>query len=220
MPLDEQRVGLEVNAVADAGVALWRINRHVADTHLRSHLLVHAAAVGDERGLVLVAGRSHAGKSTLASTLVQRGFAYVTDELVMVDPQTHELVAYRKPLSIRQPAWHTLPAAIDRSQAAHRTLLVDPGDLGDVHDGTSDAQVRAVVLAQWDEDDGALDLRPLSAGEALHGAASNLANLRDLGGQGLVDLARWIDGAPGYALRFNDSAVATDSLVGALDDAG
>ncbi len=72
------------------------------------HLRLHAGAV--ERGgrIVLVVGESGRGKSTLTVALVQRGFAYVTDEVAIVDPETHEVRPYPKALDLDTTALELL----------------------------------------------------------------------------------------------------------------
>ena len=64
---------------------LWEISRLMFErTGERVH--IHGAAlVRDERAVVL-AGRSHAGKSTLAAWLTFRGWGFLTDEAALVDP--------------------------------------------------------------------------------------------------------------------------------------
>lgn len=50
-------------------------------------LTLHAGAVVDARGIaIVVAGRSGAGKSTLVRALLQRGFAYLSEECVSLRP--------------------------------------------------------------------------------------------------------------------------------------
>lgn len=47
--------------------------------------LVHAGAVGDERGGVLLAGRGGSGKTTVALAALDEGFRYVSDDYVLFD---------------------------------------------------------------------------------------------------------------------------------------
>lgn len=62
-------------------------------------LLLHAAAVElPGTGVVLLVGRSGAGKSTAAETLAREG-VYLTDELTILDPGDLTLSAYPKPVS-------------------------------------------------------------------------------------------------------------------------
>jgi hypothetical protein len=51
--------------------------------------LLHAGAVADERGAVLLAGDSGAGKTTLTLAMTAAGMRYLSDELVAIDTDLH-----------------------------------------------------------------------------------------------------------------------------------
>lgn len=112
--------------------------------HVPDLLALHAGAVapGDD-GVVVIAGDSGAGKSTLTAAMVQRGWAYLSDEAVGVRPGPLTAVAYPKPLALAAGARralglppgpsHTSVSELDRSTRA----AAGPG---------VDRPVRAVVL--------------------------------------------------------------------------
>ena len=56
-------------------------------SHGRSDWLavLHAAAVGDARGVIVLPGQNGAGKSTLTAALVARGYGYFSDDCVPID---------------------------------------------------------------------------------------------------------------------------------------
>jgi hypothetical protein len=62
--------------------------------------LAHAAAVGDERGAVLLAGRGGSGKTTTALACIDAGMKYAGDNYVLVtadpEPVVHSLYATAK----------------------------------------------------------------------------------------------------------------------------
>lgn len=68
-------------------------------------LFLHAAVVELGRVAHVLAGKSGAGKSTLTWSLVQSGFAYVSDELAPIDRDTGRVYAYPHALCLkREPA--------------------------------------------------------------------------------------------------------------------
>ena len=73
-----------------SGYALAGLNRLAARTRPDRHLLVHAGAVERDGRVAIVTGISGRGKTTLTAALVRRGYGYVTDELVVVDPANRE----------------------------------------------------------------------------------------------------------------------------------
>ena len=67
----------------------------------RAHgLRFHAGAVECDGDVVIVLGQSGRGKSTLTAALVQAGWSYVTDELVVVEPATHWVHTYARPVEL------------------------------------------------------------------------------------------------------------------------
>ncbi len=105
---------------------------------------VHAGAVERDGRVIVVAGDSGRGKSTLVAALVQRGFAYVTDEVVAFDPETLAVLPYPKALDLDGPARTRLGlAAADHDapapSAAEVHLAVKervaPSRLGTVSEG-------------------------------------------------------------------------------------
>jgi hypothetical protein len=65
-------------------------------------LFMHAAAFSWGAGVVLVPGRSHSGKSTLAAEAVRAGARYFSDEFAVVD-DAGLVHPYPRPLSLREP---------------------------------------------------------------------------------------------------------------------
>lgn len=57
---------------------------------------IHCSCVADDRGAVLVSGRSGSGKSTVTTQLLKEGYTLVADDMVVVDMGT-EKMAYALP---------------------------------------------------------------------------------------------------------------------------
>ena len=64
---------------------------------------MHASAAALDDAAVVMPGAMGAGKSTLVAGLMTRGFAYLTDEVVALDPSSGAVVPYPKPLSLGTP---------------------------------------------------------------------------------------------------------------------
>lgn len=108
-----QRPPVSFASAAEAVAYLeYRMTDAVLAT-LSDHLLVHAAAVATgDAGLVLPGG-SGAGKSTLVAALALAGFAYLSDELAIIDRQTCALQPFPKPIRLREGGWQALAATGD-----------------------------------------------------------------------------------------------------------
>jgi hypothetical protein len=70
---------------------------------------VHAGAVADDRGTVVVAGRSGQGKTTLVLGLLSRKFRLLSDELALFDPPGGRILAYRRSVHVRPGTIALLP---------------------------------------------------------------------------------------------------------------
>lgn len=60
----------------------------------RGQLAIHCSAVADERGAVLIAGESGAGKSTITTMLLEQGYELMADDMAVVEPRTDRTFVY------------------------------------------------------------------------------------------------------------------------------
>ena len=81
-----------------AGTLLSAVNIGVLDR--TQHLAVHSGVVGVKAGAVAFPGSSGAGKSTLTAACVLRGFTYVSDEALCLDPGTELVQPFLRPLAL------------------------------------------------------------------------------------------------------------------------
>lgn len=133
----------------------------VADVSPR-RVFVHAGVAGWKGKVILIPGRSHAGKSTLTAALIRAGASYYSDEFAVID-QDGLVYPYARPLQIRRP------------QDAHQ-LRIPVERLGGVA-GHVPLPVGLIVLSQFEQ--GAVwRPRHLSPGEALLGILGNTVSAR------------------------------------------
>jgi hypothetical protein len=84
----------------------------VVESRLARYVSLHAAAVARDGRLVLFAGPSGAGKTTLTLALLGAGWSYLTDDLAPVDRATGEVEPFPKPLGVKDPGrWDALAHA-------------------------------------------------------------------------------------------------------------
>ena len=87
----------------------------------RQMLFVHAGVVGWRGMAIVIAGRSHTGKSTLVAELVRRGAVYYSDEFAVLDDMGM-VHPYRRPLVLRG---ETRPPPDLRLMRAESTAVAD-----------------------------------------------------------------------------------------------
>lgn len=73
---------------------------------------VHAAAVCDNHGCLLLPATSGSGKSTLTAALINEGFVCVTDELAFITPDTHLVRPIPVSVGLKRGSWTILGALL------------------------------------------------------------------------------------------------------------
>lgn len=127
---------------SDAFDVTFTLLNDIAINDSPGHLVLHAGAVERDDSIVVVAGPSGRGKSTLTAALVQRGFAYLTDEVVAVDPETLGVLPYPKPFDLDRSSAGLLGIDPGRADGAKGKVAIE--QLGEVATGAG--RVRLMVL--------------------------------------------------------------------------
>jgi hypothetical protein len=102
----------------------------IVEARLAGYVTLHAAAVARDDRLLLLAGESGAGKTTLTLALLRDGWTYLSDDVAPIDVSTGEVAPFPKPLGVKEPsAWEGVAAAFRDLPAAPRPVrgfLVPP----------------------------------------------------------------------------------------------
>lgn len=132
-------------------------------------LRFHAGAVEVDGRVVLVLGRSGAGKSSLTAALVQRGGAYLTDELVALRSDTLRVDSYPRPLDLDGVSRRALGLGDADLDVARPKGKVIAATLGGVSRGGRVALVVLVTGARGPDAVTVTRVRPAEAVMALIG---------------------------------------------------
>lgn len=103
---------------------------HAPDPSIR----LHAGVVERDGDVIVVAGVSGRGKSTLVGALVGSGYAYLSDEMARIDPHTFAVHPYPKSLDLDGTALSLLGIAQPEPLGLDK-FPIDPTTLGAVSDG-------------------------------------------------------------------------------------
>jgi hypothetical protein len=122
-------------------VTLRDLNR-LATTRTSGSVLLHAGAVEFDGRVVVVTGESGRGKSTLTAALVRAGGAYLTDELVIIDPGDLRVRPYPKPLDLDPTSLELLGLPPDDGFVVAKRHVA-PVELGEISGG---GRLAGVVL--------------------------------------------------------------------------
>ncbi len=194
---------------------MWSVNRGAVATE--GLLLVHAAvAVRDGMGVVLPAAME-AGKTTLVTALVQRGFDYLSDEIAAYDPGTGRLLPYPKPLSIDQGSWHLFPnlaPPAPMKRFFERQWQVAPSAV------RADAVARwatpAVIISPSYSPGATAELTDVPRVEMLQQLAEQTFGFLRRPQRSLEGLVGLVDGRPSYRLRVDDLDSACAAIAAVL----
>lgn len=189
-----------------------------AEINAGDYLLgIHAGAVGDGEGCLLMPGSSGSGKSTLTAVLCRAGYSYFTDELALLEESTFAVRAIPLGLCIKDTAWDLMTkyypqlpdmAVHHRGDGKIVRYLTPPCDSeGPV--GAS-SPVRHIIFPKYDAS-APTGLSPLGKGATLQRLLRECVSLPvRLNKRRIAELLTWIELVPGCELRFSslDQAVS------------
>lgn len=216
--VDGDHVIRRSSAPAAVAMMLWKLNQ-LAVAGTPDCVALHAGAVGDERGLVVMPGRSNAGKSTLVTGLVEAGLGYVTDEATLIRPDSLAVVPYPKAIALDPGSFavfpHLRPAvaasfAADRSRKWH----LEPAAVGSVG---AEGPISLLVFPTYRSETPTTTAR-MTAREVLDQLLVNSFPFDATGPIGFEALVRLADTVPGYRLLAGSLAEGVAAVNSLLDE--
>ena len=177
----------------------------------RRHLLLHAGAVERNGRVVILTGESGSGKSTLSALLGEHGWRLLSDEFVLIEPDTGLVRAFPRAISLKNEAI----AEMER-------VVADPNRFGPLLRATPKGDLRHLrpapdAIARMDERASpALILFPTfghaSQAEGIGQAelfallTQGSTNYAALGERGFAAMSRLATTVPGVRFAYPDSA--------------
>lgn len=178
--------------------------------HDAGYMLMQAGAVAIDGAGVLIPGSSRAGKSSLTMSLLLRGGGYLSDEVGVVTKDTHEILAFPKPLSSRDP--HMFPEVTSWFGPEEHELGAENDGwvpvwfthADDVRPGAISDPVRAShIIFPEPAFGGRPVLEPISESEALKRLHRSTVNFKIVGREALHALGSIAREARAYRLMRN-----------------
>ena len=203
---DDEAVYEGRSAGEAADILLAETSRCLAENN-RDGLVLHAAAVGWKGRCLLLPGKTGAGKTTLTAWLVNRGFSYLTDELVYIARDSTRVHALTRPLHVKAGGMAALQRLGLGEQASKMVAgpgatLVPPGALAEAT-GPTTPPVAAIVFPHH-RYGARLRVTPLSSGQTGLALMTCLVNARNLPANGLSQVADLAKLAPGCQVRYSE----------------
>ncbi|TCQ09503.1 MULTISPECIES: HprK-related kinase A [Sphingomonas] len=182
----------------------------------RRYLLLHASAVERDGRALLMTGVSGAGKSTLATLLAAKGWRFMGDEFVLLDPATGLVHAFPRLISLKNEG-------IAAAQAAWPDTRMGPllraTPKGDIRHMVPDARAIAamdvparpalLVFPRYGFDPETRSVQPGEAFVRMTQASTNYVALGEAGFRGLTGL---IADVPAIAVDYPDGPRAIEQV--------
>lgn len=132
---------------------LQQINHHANLLTAHTSTVLHSAAAIGRDGPILLPAPMESGKSTLVTEMVLNGWAYLTDELVALAPETCRVRAFPRSISLDRGSWPLFPQLEPHVDAATRRRMpaqwqVPPSTIGRI--GTGGRLPAAIVTHGYD----------------------------------------------------------------------
>lgn len=189
----------------------------------RRFLLLHAGAVERDGRALILTGESGSGKSTLAALLGERGWRYLGDEFVLIEPASGDIHPFPRPASLKNASIAAAGAEIDEARFGPLMTGTPKGDIRHLRPPVAaiaamhrTAQPAAIVFPRFGFD---AAVRPVARSEAFVRLTQASTNYTALGERGFTTLAGLVTSVPSVAIDYPDTATAIaliDELSAAL----
>lgn len=193
---------------------LWHINAEVT-RFTGSYLLIHAGTIASPAGeAMILAGDSGAGKTTLVAGMVQKGFAYLSDEAAAIDPVAREVYPYPKALTLKRGSFSLFPE-LDASDLAGAVRLAEqwfvPAEAFGGRSAAGSCLARWIVSVRY-ERGSPTRLESITSGTAVLDLVPRIMNMPHYGPRAIPLLADLVRGAKSYRLVTGDLGEAVGTL--------
>ena len=178
----------------------------------RRHLLLHASAV--ERGgrALIMTGLSGSGKSTLSALLAQRGWRFLGDEFVLLDPASGIAVPFPRAISLKNEAIAAMRAAAAQARFGPLMQGTPKGDIchmvppADAIRRMAEPAIPALLLFPRYGHKAAV--RPVAPAEAFMRMTQASTNYVAMGEAGFAAMTRFIKAVPARAVDYESGEEA------------
>ncbi len=185
----------------------------------RRFLLLHAAAVERDGKALILTGESGSGKSTLSALLGANGWRFMADEFVLVDPAKGMVLAFPRPISLKNESIAVMEAVVPAARFGPRLVATPKGDIRHLCPEAAalaamdvPAEPRAIIFPRYGVD---AAIREVPPGETFVRLTQASTNYTMLGEHGFDALTRLVTRVPAIAIDYPDTAAALE-MVAAL----
>jgi len=188
-------------------------------SHAHHFLIIHGAVLERNDQALLLPAPSGSGKSTLCAALMMRGWRLLSDELILLDPETGLVHPLCRPVSLKNQSIdilrHFAPDAVltdpipdtTKGTVAHLRPTLDSMQRVSIP-----ARPRWVVFPQYAAGS-STSLQPQAKADVFMALVDNAFNYSILGARGFDALAGAVDQMEGFRAGYS----SLDDIIAALD---
>lgn len=198
-----------------ASILVGETIHHLTDKSDRG-LTIHAAALCRDGSGIIMPGKSGAGKSSLTTWLLGRGFSYLTDELVFIPESSLLIEAFTRPINIKSHGMKAISECFDfeaneAETMTSRHVTMIPHRLLNRHTATGPVQLSLIIFPHHQADT-ELEFQRLTKAQVGLSLMECLVNARNLPGHGFGEATRVAREVPAYSLTYGSFDQLGDKL--------
>lgn len=159
------------------------------------HVFIHAGTVSYKGRVIIMPGRTMAGKSTLVQALVKQGARYMSDDYAVLE-EDGTISPYDKPLSLRDADFRQMVRPFNDGEAVEK-MPRPPG---------------LIIFSQY-EDGASWAPKPLAPGQALLGLLDNSLGARRVPEKTTCALKALTLNAPAFTVERGEAAEAASAIL-------
>jgi HprK-related kinase A len=195
----------------------WGLNWAVA-TMAGQRIVIHSAVLERNGKALLLPGEPGSGKSTLCAALAFSGWRLLSDELSVINPMTHEVHPYPRPISLKN---ESIDIIARNFPSVYLTEPISDTRKGSIAYARPDefavaasyrpAPIGHVIFPKFSTN-GAFEFTPMSRAQTLSKLLENTFNVGILGQTGFVGLATSLLEAQCYAFSYGSLEEALEGI--------
>lgn len=201
----------------------WALNWCVA-MRANYYLMLHGAVVSLGNNGMVMPGIPGAGKSTLTSYLIHRGWRLLSDEFTLIDPVTSLAQPFPRLIPLKNESIDVIASAIPEARFGPRIPNTRKGlvahlcpDAAHIRRMNEAVQPRLFVFPRFRSGSNT-NLARISPSEAFAELTHNAFNYALLGKEAFVLLSRLAEACPCYRLQYGELVDANEHLTALMED--
>lgn len=192
----------------------WGMNWCVSQ-YASERLIVHAATIAKGEQATLISGNSGSGKSTLSCGLMLEGYRLLTDELSMINIDSHSITPSVRPVSLKDKSIDVIKTRYENSEFGANAFATHKGTVSHCKPTNlswqtkrHDAQIKHIIFPRFNAACSELTATEITPLELFNLLNVQSFNINILGLDAIQVLQHLSETCTAYHLEYNDLSQA------------